>query len=460
VRVRSGAEVSRRRRRYRTLGHGERGLQPFRANFLEGKRGKETLITTEGTRRDAPKDMSPEQARLNEIFSEALAKPFPEERQRYLEAACGADRELLRQVEGLLEADAESGSFLHGNVLMPASAAVGEGSGSVIGRYKLLEQIGEGGFGVVFMAEQQEPVRRLVALKILKPGMDTKEVIARFEAGRQALAMMDHPNIARVLDGGATASGRPYFVMDLVKGIPITAFCEKHHLSVEERLRLFVKVCAGVQHAHQKGVIHRDLKPSNVLVLHEPGLPGVPKVIDSGISKAIGQKLTARTLFTRFEQLLGTPAYMSPEQAEWSGLDIDTRSDIYSLGVLLYELLTGCTPINPKELLASGLEAMRRTIREKDPLRPSSLGLYIFRVCQRLGGVPAGPLRRCQARDKPSLGRRGSGCQSRCRGLYGAGDGLPSTGPDCPGPRGVCQRDGHSEAETPERRDRGYRIRT
>jgi eukaryotic-like serine/threonine-protein kinase len=246
-----------------------------------------------------------------------------------------------------------------------------ERPGSVIGRYKLLQQIGEGGFGVVFMAEQQEPVRRMVALKIIKPGMDTREVVARFEAGRQALALMDHPNIARVLDGGATDSGRPFFVMELIKGIPITEFCERHQLPIEARLQLFMKVCAGVQHAHQKGVIHRDLKPSNVLVTLHDGEP-VPKVIDFGVAKAIGQKLTERTLFTRFEQLIGTPAYMSPEQAEWSGLDIDTRSDLYSLGVLLYELLTGTTPLEKETLARAALDEMRRMIRETDPPMPST----------------------------------------------------------------------------------------
>ncbi len=241
----------------------------------------------------------------------------------------------------------------------------------MIGRYKLLQDLGEGGFGVVFMAEQQEPVRRMVALKILKPGMDTREVIARFEAERQALALMDHPNIARVLDGGTTASGRPYFVMDLVKGIPITNFCDQNQLSTEARLQLFQKVCEGVEHAHQKGIIHRDIKPTNVLVMVQGG-KAVPKVIDFGIAKALGQKLTERTLFTRFEQLLGTPAYMSPEQAEWGGIDIDTRSDIYSLGALLYELVTGTTPFEKETLAKAALVEVRRIIRETDPPTPSA----------------------------------------------------------------------------------------
>jgi serine/threonine protein kinase len=246
--------------------------------------------------------MSPEQVKLREIFSEALTKASAEERERYLVATCGDDAELRRQINSLLEAHGQSGDFLKQNVIAPNVPPIGEGPGSVIGRYKLLQQIGEGAFGIVFMAEQQEPVRRLVALKILKPGMDTNEVVARFEAGRQALALMDHPNIAQVLDGGATDSGRPFFVMELIKGIPITEFCEQHQLSIEARLQVFMKVCAGVQHAHQKGVIHRDLKPSNVLVtLHDGEAVPMPKVIDFGIAKAIGQKLTERTLFTRFE---------------------------------------------------------------------------------------------------------------------------------------------------------------
>ena len=217
---------------------------------------------------------------------------------------------------------------------------IGERPGTIIGPYKLLEQIGEGGFGLVFMAEQQQPVRRKVALKILKPGMDTRQVIARFEAERQALALMDHPNIARVLDAGETGSGRPYFVMELVKGVPITDYCDQNRLTTRERLALFTHVCHAVQHAHHKGIIHRDLKPSNVMVTLHDGVP-VVKVIDFGIAKALGQQLTDKTLFTGFAQMVGTPMYMSPEQAQLSGLDIDTRSDIYSLGVLLYELLDG-----------------------------------------------------------------------------------------------------------------------
>jgi len=240
-----------------------------------------------------------------------------------------------------------------------------------IDRYKILQKLGEGGCGVVYMAEQTEPVRRKVALKVIKLGMDTKQVIARFEAERQALALMDHPNIAKVLDAGATEKGRPYFVMELVKGIRITEYCDQNHLSTPERLGLFTQVCQAIQHAHQKGIIHRDIKPSNVLVTLHDGKP-VPKVIDFGIAKATEQQLTEKTVFTAFGQFMGTPAYMSPEQAELSGLDIDTRSDIYALGVLLYELLTGRTPFDAKELLQAGLDEMRRRIREEEPMRPST----------------------------------------------------------------------------------------
>jgi serine/threonine protein kinase/WD40 repeat protein len=243
-------------------------------------------------------------------------------------------------------------------------------SGARIGPYKLLQKVGEGGFGVVWMAEQLEPITRLVALKIIKVGMDTDEVIARFEAERQALARMEHPNIAHVFDAGATDAGRPYFVMELVRGISITRYCDENRLSAEERLRLFVMVCQAVQHAHQKGIIHRDLKPSNILVTLHDGV-AVPKIIDFGIAKATSGRLTEKTLFTQFNAFIGTPAYTSPEQMEMSGLDVDTRSDIYSLGVLLYELLTGQPPFDSKALMQSGLEAMRRTIREVDPPRPS-----------------------------------------------------------------------------------------
>jgi serine/threonine protein kinase len=251
------------------------------------------------------------------------------------------------------------------------SSVAPEQPGEQIGRYKLLQLVGEGGFGSVYMAEQKEPVRRRVALKIIKLGMDTKQVIARFEAERQALAMMDHPHIARVFDAGATDTGRPYFVMELVKGVPITEYCDTENLTTKQRLELFTSVCNAVQHAHQKGIIHRDLKPSNVMVTLHDGKP-VPKVIDFGIAKATNRELTDKTLFTEHRQFIGTPEYMSPEQAEMSGLDIDTRSDIYSLGVLLYELLTGVTPFDGKRLRSAALNEIQRIIREEQPSKPST----------------------------------------------------------------------------------------
>ncbi|MCA9152237.1 MAG: serine/threonine protein kinase, partial [Planctomycetales bacterium] len=272
------------------------------------------------------------------------------------------DATLVRLVLRAFEGDASE---------IEAASVISERIGSEIGRYKLLEQIGVGGMGVVYMAEQLRPVRRRVALKIIKPGMDSKHVIARFEVERQALAMMEHPNIARVLDAGCTDSGRPYFVMELVRGIPITEYCDLNKLKSQERLQLFVMVCQAVQHAHTKGIIHRDIKPTNVLVTLHDGVP-VPKVIDFGVAKATGQQLTERTLFTSFGQMVGTPLYMSPEQAELSGLDVDTRSDIYSLGVLLYELLTGTTPFDRQRLQAAALDEMRRIIREEEPEKPST----------------------------------------------------------------------------------------
>lgn len=267
-----------------------------------------------------------------------------------------------------------------------------ERPGTIIGRYKLLEKIGEGGFGVVFMAEQIEPVQRKVALKIIKAGMDTREVIARFEAERQAIALMDHPNIARALDAGATEGGRPYFVMELVRGIPITEYCDQNQLPTHERLRLFIKICQAVQHAHQKGIIHRDLKPRNILVTEHDGQP-VPKVIDFGVAKALGQKLTEKTVFTAFHHMIGTPAYMSPEQAALSGVDIDTRADIYSLGVLLYELLTGVTPFNANTFREEAMDEIRRMIRETEPSKPStrlqSLGEKLTDVAKQRRTEPA-----------------------------------------------------------------------
>jgi tetratricopeptide (TPR) repeat protein len=309
-----------------------------------------------------------------EIFHQALARR-PEERAAFLEQACAGDPALRASVEALLRANVGATGFLEQPAPAPIATVneqqVHEGPGTVIGPYKLLEPIGEGGFGVVFLAEQTQPVRRKVALKVLKPGMDTRQVVARFEAERQALALMDHPNIARVFDGGATPSGRPYFVMELVKGVPITEFCDQSHLTPRQRLELFVPVCQAVQHAHQKGIIHRDLKPSNVLVSRHDTTPMV-KVIDFGVAKALGQELTDKTLFTGIAQMVGTPLYVSPEQAGMSDLDIDTRSDIYSLGVLLYELLTGTTPFTPERLKGVAFDELRRIIREEDPPRPST----------------------------------------------------------------------------------------
>jgi serine/threonine protein kinase len=307
-----------------------------------------------------------------EIFHEALARG-PADRAAYLDRACTGDPALRASVESLLRANAGASGFM---AHPPPGITVDhrttpEGPGTVVGPYKLLEQIGEGGFGVVFMAEQTQPIRRKVALKVLKPGMDTRQVVARFEAERQALALMDHPNIAKVHDGGVMSSGRPYFVMELVKGVPITEFCDKNHLTPRKRLELFLPVCQAAQHAHQKGIIHRDLKPSNILVVMHDTTP-VVKVIDFGIAKALGQELTDKTLFTGFAQMIGTPLYMSPEQAGQSGLDIDTRSDIYSLGVLVYELLTGTTPFDKERFKSVGDDEMRRIIREEDPPKPST----------------------------------------------------------------------------------------
>jgi serine/threonine protein kinase/tetratricopeptide (TPR) repeat protein len=309
--------------------------------------------------------------RLSErsIFEAAIEKGSPEERAAYLSQACGSSSGLRQGVEALLAVHERLGDIsLSATVDEPA---VTERSGTRIGPYKLLEQIGEGGFGVVFMAEQTQPIRRKVALKVLKPGMDTRQVVARFEAERQALALMDHPNIARVFDGGETTTGRPYFVMELVKGIPITDFCDQNHLSIRERLEPFVSVCQAVQHAHQKGIIHRDLKPSNVLVTVHDTTP-VVKVIDFGVAKALGQELTDKTLFTGFAQMIGTPLYMSPEQAGQSALDVDTRSDIYALGVLLYELLTGTTPFDKERFKQAPYDEICRIIRDEEPPRPST----------------------------------------------------------------------------------------
>ncbi|HWB11201.1 MAG TPA: protein kinase [Pirellulales bacterium] len=329
--------------------------------------------------------MSPRPPSIDTILVEAVEIADPAKRRAFVEKCCAGDAALMRRVERLVADHFRAGSFLErpaadllatGNLTTAGSAAADspvpiEGPAAVIGAYRLLEQIGEGGMGLVFVAEQQYPVRRRVALKVVKPGMDSRQVVARFEAERQALAMMDHANIAKIYDGGTTPEGRPYFVMELVKGTPITDYCDRHHLSTRQRLGLFLDVCHAVQHAHQKGVIHRDLKPSNVLVeIHD--VRPVVKVIDFGIAKATGQQLTDKTVYTALAQMVGTPMYMSPEQAGLSSLDVDTRSDVYSLGVLLYELLTGTTPFDSETLKQGGYDEMRRIIREEEPPRPST----------------------------------------------------------------------------------------
>jgi len=350
---------------------------------------------------------------LDTVFNEAIEILDPGERDKYLVQACGSDDALRRRVGALVVAHFHAGSFLNEPIgpadstaaFNPASSEEHADShdphaGTTIGPYTLREQIGEGGMGLVFVAEQIQPVRRKVALKLIKPGMDSKQVIARFEAERQALALMDHPNIARVLDGGATPDGRPFFVMELVRGVPITEYCDANKLAVRPRLELLMQVCRAVQHAHQKGVIHRDLKPSNVLVtVHD--VEAVAKVIDFGIAKAVGQQLTEKSVYTAFTQMVGTPLYMSPEQAGESGLGIDTRTDVYSLGVLLYELLTGTTPIDPETFRKAGYDEVKRLIREDEPARPSARlstlnAAALSTVADRQGGDPrrlAGQLR-------------------------------------------------------------------
>jgi serine/threonine protein kinase/Tol biopolymer transport system component len=338
--------------------------------------------------------MSIDRQNEKEIFETAVKLTTPGERVAYLDRVCSDDPAHKARVFALLQAH-ESGHHLLDPLLdesnISRESGPTEGPGTVIGRYKLLEKIGEGGMAVVYMAEQTEPIRRKVALKIIKLGMDTRQVIARFEAERQALALMDHPSIAKVLDAGATETGRPYFVMELVQGVSITEYCDKNNLNTKDRLALFLQVCHAVQHAHQKGIIHRDIKPSNVMVTHRDGRP-VPKVIDFGIAKATNQRLTEKTLFTRYAHIIGTPAYMSPEQAELSDLDIDTRTDIYSLGVLLYELLTGTTPFSEEELRKAGYIEMQRVIREQEPAKPSTklstIGETVTDIAKHRGCTP------------------------------------------------------------------------
>ncbi len=334
------------------------------------------------------------------LFDHARDLETPIQRRAYLDEACAGAPELRKKVDALLKAHGEAGSFLEQPAVVKAETMdvesdvshIAEGPGSRIGPYKLLQRIGEGGMGAVYMAEQEEPVRRRVALKIIKPGMDSAQVIARFEAERQALALMDHQNIARVHDAGATATGRPYFVMELVHGVPITTYCDENRLTPRERLELVVPVCQAVQHAHQKGIIHRDLKPTNILVTLYDGQP-VPKVIDFGVAKATEQKLTERTMFTHYGTIVGTVEYMAPEQAEMSALGVDTRSDIYSLGVLLYELLTGSTPLEGKMLREAAFTDMLRLIKEEEPPRPSlrltSSAEALATISQKRGTDPA-----------------------------------------------------------------------
>src|ERR1043165_904468 len=385
----------------------------------------------------------PQQSLEEALFELTVQKPTTAERVAFLEGVCRGNPALRARLDVLLEGHFGGAGFLAQaterkakTVPAPPTAA---STAPMIGRYKLLEKIGEGGFGEVWMAEQREPVKRRVALKIIKLGMDSRQVVARLEAERQALAMMDHPNIAKILDAGATGSpqseisnpqseipvGRPYFVMELVRGIRITEYCDKNSLPTPERLKLFILVCQAIQHAHQKGIIHRDIKPSNILVTLHDGVP-VPKVIDFGIAKATQAELTDKTLFTQFQQFIGTPAYISPEQAETSGLDIDTRSDIYSLGVLLYELLVGQTPLDSKEMTRGGIEALRQVILEKEPVKPST----------RLKSLPGAELTTTAQRRQTDVGTR------RRPGLDC--DEVPGEGPHAPLRNGEWNRSGRA----------------
>jgi serine/threonine protein kinase len=340
------------------------------------------------------------------ILLAALEIPSPQARAAYLDETCGGDQALRDEVESLIAAHFADETFMTPVADTLWREVRGEREGDTIGRYKLLRQIGEGGFGTVFLAEQNQPVKRQVALKVIKPGMDSREIIARFEAERQALAMMDHPHIAKVFDAGTTEGGRPYFVMELVTGVPITKHCADANLDTNERLELFTDVCAAVQHAHQKGIIHRDLKPSNILVAHHDGEPLV-KVIDFGIAKAIGAELTAKTIFTQLGRMIGTPQYMSPEQAELNPLAVDTRSDIYSLGVILYELLTGTTPLDEGQLRRAGFSEMQRLIRDFTPPRPSARphpGVSSRALCGDLDWIVLKALEKDPARRYESAG--------------------------------------------------------
>jgi serine/threonine protein kinase len=362
----------------------DRGANPFvgRRTHFVARKFKFWHMVASGMEQD------PNESNLENALFQAALKLTGLERSAFLSGACLGDSALRQRLETLLAAEADqqgaatvkadsqdkpwAAREIESSPAPPPAVPLSEAPGTLIGHYKLLQKIGEGGMGVVYMAEQEKPVRRRVALKIIKLGMDTRQVVARFEAERQALALMDHPNIAKVLEAGATETGRPYFVMELVKGIPVTRYCDQNKLGTARRLELFVQICQAIQHAHQKGIVHRDIKPSNILVADRDGVP-VPKIIDFGIAKATtDQRLTDKTLFTALEQFIGTPAYMSPEQASLNGLDTDSRSDIYSLGVLLYELLTGKTPFEAKKLLEAGLEEVRRIIREEEPALPST----------------------------------------------------------------------------------------